>query len=154
MSCAISADLYRSAKRSSNFPASWSDDDIRRELARYEKFLILAQRHPGQPLAPTKNIDEMWHLHMTHPRAYRDDCMRLFGDILDHDGGFGADPAELTELQRTFARTAELWQQEFGEPYVKPNEDPRATNCWHDCQSRCWHACKSESPVMEIEEAA
>lgn len=141
----ISVDLFRAAKRSPGFPKEWTDEDIRRELGRYEKFLLLAQRYPGHPLAPTKNIDEIWHLHMTHPRAYYEDCQRLFGDILDHDGGFGADADELPELQSTFAKTAELWECEFGEPYVAKSEDPRMTNCWHDCQSRCWHACKKKA---------
>lgn len=154
MATIISADLFRSAKKSPSFPKDWTDDDIRRELARYEKFLLLAQRYPGQPLAPTKNIDEMWHLHMTHPRAYYEDCMRLFGDILDHDGGFGVDPAEQPELQATFNKTADLWEREFGEPYVSNAEDPRATNCWHDCQSRCWHACSSRKDAPELVEMA
>lgn len=145
MSSIISVDLFRSAKRSPTFPKEWTDEEIRRELGRYEKFLTLAQRYPGQPLAPTKNIDELWHLHMMHPRVYYEDCMRLFGDILDHDGGFGADANELPELQETFGKTAELWEKEFGEPYVSKKDDPRMTNCWHDCQGRCWHDCKSKN---------
>jgi hypothetical protein len=150
----ISADLFKAAKKSPSFPKDWDDAKIRRELGRYEKFLRLAQAHPGQPLAPTKDIDEMWHLHMTHPRAYYEDCQRLFGDILDHDGGFGADEAELPELQATFNRTAELWEREFGEKYVEREFDPNMTNCWHDCQSRCWHACKSKSKSAESEAIA
>ena len=143
MTSLISVDLFAAAKKSPSFPEDWSDDQIRHELSRYEKFLLLAQRHPGQPLAPTKNIDEMWHMHMMNPRAYYNDCQRLFGDILDHDGGFGSNADELPVLQRTFDKTAELWKKEFSEPYVSKSEDPRMTSCWHDCQSRCWHACKS-----------
>ncbi len=147
MSAIISVDLLASAQKSPSFPKDWSERQIRREIDRYEKFLLLAQRHPSQPLAPTKNIDEIWHMHMTHPRAYYEDCIRLFGDILDHDGGFGSLPDELPVLQQTFAMTAALWRQEFGEPYVQANEDPQVTNCWHDCQSRCWHACKSRAEI-------
>lgn len=149
----ISADLFAAAKKSPSFPKDWDDAKIRRELNRYGKFLALAQKYPGQPLAPTKDIDEMWHLHMTHPRAYSDDCMRLFGDILDHDGGFGAVAEELPQLQETFNRTAELWEREFGEKYVEREQDPNMTNCWHDCQSRCWHACskkKAEPALVTI----
>jgi len=144
----ISVDLFSAAKKSPSFPGDWCDELIRREVGRYEKFLRLAQRHPGQPLAPTKNIDEIWHLHMMNPRAYYNDCQRLFGDILDHDGGFGSTPDELPLLQHTFDKTAQLWEQEFGEPYVEKAEDPRMTNCWHDCQSR-WHACKSKAATIE-----
>ena len=150
MSVTISVDLFSAAKKSPSFPKDWTDDMIRRELTRYGKFLLLAQRHPGQPLAPTLQIDQLWHLHMTHPRAYHADCTRLFGDVLDHDGGFGADPAELPELQATFNRTAELWEREFGERYVEREFDPNMTNCWHDCSGRCWHACNSRKKAPEL----
>lgn len=152
MSRMLSVDLVRSAHRSPGFPKDWTDEDIRRELARYERFLLLAQRHPSQPLAPTRGIDEMWHLHMMHPRAYLKDCLRLFGDVLDHDGGFGSDPDELPQLQAVFGETARLWELEFGEPYVSQADDPRVTNCWHDCQGRCWHACKSEDENDDSDE--
>lgn len=150
MSVQISCDLFAAAKKSPSFPKDWDDSKIRRELARYGKFLLLAQRYPGTALAPTMPIDQMWHLHLTHPRAYYEDCMRLFGEILDHDGGFGHDPAELPELKATFNRTAELWEKEFGEKYVEHEADPNMTNCWHDCSGRCWHACKSRTEMHEL----
>ncbi len=140
-----SIDLLRAARRSETVPKTWDDDAIAREIDRYFRFLTLAKENPGRPLAPTRGIDTIWHVHMLSPRAYNDDCVRMFGDILDHDGGFGSDPSELPELQATFCKTAELWQQRFGEEYVAKSEDPRITNCWHDCQGRCWHACKGGS---------
>ncbi|MEJ6562742.1 MAG: hypothetical protein QNL85_03440 [Euryarchaeota archaeon] len=72
--------------------------------------------------------------------------MALMGTILDHDGGFGAKPEEIPELASTFNKTAKLWEDEYGEPYV---DDPEGqltdnlVNCWNDCQGRCWNACKS-----------
>lgn len=150
MSMLISADLFRAAKKSPSFPKDWDDAKIRRELARYGKFLALAHRYPGQSFAPTEDIDVMWHLHMMHPRSYYEDCKRLFGTILDHDGGFGADPSELPELKAVFNRTAALWEQEFGEKYIEHDRDPNMTNCWHDCQGRCWHACSSRKAETEL----
>ena len=138
----ISTDLIEASERSDTFPADWSTE--RRHVARqrYEMFLQLAGRHPGVPLAPTRDIDEMWHLHMLSPRAYYEDCMRELGRILDHDGGFGKMPGEMPALKETFNRTAWLWQEAYGEPYV-PDAGADAVKCWHDCQSRCWNACKS-----------
>ncbi|WP_437643950.1 hypothetical protein [Sorangium sp. So ce362] len=43
---------------------------------------------------------------MLHPKAYVADCMRLFGEILDHDGGFGGTCEEEPVLQAMFVRTA------------------------------------------------
>ena len=138
----ISINLLTAADRSDNFPQDWDDERRHEALERYRRFLLLAAKHPGVPLAPTRDIDEMWHLHMLAPRAYQRDCLRLLGHVLDHDGGFGKAPDEIPVLERTFARTVELWFEAYGEAYAL-DADGRPTKCWHDCQSRCWHACKS-----------
>lgn len=141
----ISVDLLEAARRSESFPSDWSDAKVRRALKRYEQFLLLAAKHPGLAVAPTHDIDEMWHLHMLSPRAYYRDCMALFGEVLDHDGGFGKEPSEVAPLKATFERTVQLWEAEFGEAYVEESERKVAgVNCWHDCQGRCWHACQSK----------
>lgn len=141
----ISIDLIEAARRSDSFPKDWSEEKVRHALDRYRKFLLLAAKHQGQPVAPTRDIDAMWHLHMLSPRAYYEDCMRLMGRILDHDGGFGKAESEIPTLAATFQRTAELWEQEYGERYLDDRTDAanQAVKCWHDCQSRCWHACQS-----------
>jgi hypothetical protein len=81
---------------------------------------------------------------MLAPVAYVRDCLRLFGKILDHDGGFGKDASELPALKDAFIRTAEMWEAEYGEPYREDGQyirDAEMTDCWHDCADRCWHAC-------------
>lgn len=92
------------------------------------------------PLAPTKRIDRMWHLHMLHPRAYVADCMKLYGEILDHDGGFGSTPEEEPVLREVFATTATLWQEKFGAPYVGT-----VVACKRNCVSRCQRRCSSRA---------
>lgn len=139
----VSVDLVRAAQRSEEYFKGADAAQIQTALERYTKFLQLAARHPDRRLAPTREIDHMWHLHMLHPRAYQNDCQRVFGSVLDHDGGFGTDPEELPALKQTFAETAALWEREFGEPYV-PEPGTGATSCWHNCQSRCWHACSKK----------
>lgn len=141
----ISVDLVEAARRSEHFPSDWSPEKVRRAVERYEKFLRLAAKHPGATIAPTRDIDEMWHLHMLSPRAYYNDCIRLMGRILDHDGGFGQDPGERPILGASFNQTATLWEQEYGESYVGELPPSETTvKCWHDCQGRCWHACSNK----------
>ena len=77
----ISIDLLDRAERSDSFPKDWSTSKRLEALRRYERFLLLAKKHPGVALAPTRDIDEMWHLHMLSPCAYFDDCEALFGDL-------------------------------------------------------------------------
>jgi hypothetical protein len=136
----ISVDLVASALRSEDL-GTIPREVLARDAADYERFLILAQRYPSEPLAPTRAIDRMWHLHMLHPRQYAADCDQLFGDLLDHDGGFGATPEEAPLLATAFAKTRALWKHEFGTEYIGDASDIVA--CTRNCVSRCQRRCSS-----------
>jgi len=118
----LSFDYLKGARLSRGVLAALSDDDVRALAERYRRFLALKARYPGQAIAPTEIIDEMWHLHMLHPRAYHRDCMQAFGFILDHNPGFGAEEDEVEALASTFARTAKRYEREFGESYSLPGQ--------------------------------
>lgn len=133
----LSIDLFSAALRNEELQTR-DPEALRQAVQDYARFLALVQAYPDEPLAPTRAIDDIWHLHMQHPRAYGADCHRLFGDLLDHDGGFGATPDEAPILEQTFRRTADLWLQAFGRPYVGD-----ATKCTRNCVSRCKRACKT-----------
>ena len=146
MAQVVTVDLRDRAKRSESFPENWTDGMLDDAIQRYEKFLLLAAKHPKESIAPTKDIDEIWHLHMLSPVAYHRDCITLMGKILDHDGGFGAVPEEMSQLEDTFMNTAKLWENEYGNSYVgNPDTqlDDDMKKCWHNCQNRCHNACKS-----------
>jgi hypothetical protein len=143
----ISVDLVAASYRSDTFPTDWSRERRVSGVERYQRWLTLKQLAPKLPLAPTAEIDLFWHLHMLSPVAYFKDCKRLFGFILDHDGGFGKEAEELPVLQNVFIDTARRYEQAFGEAYRDDGQAIEAamTNCWHDCDNRCWHACSNLS---------
>ena len=146
----LGADLIAASYRSDSFPQDWTEAQRRHSLGRYVKWLRLKQRHLTSALAPTRDIDLFWHLHMLAPVAYHHDCERLFGKLLDHDGGFGKGDGELPILKAVFERTAAWWEQEYREPYREDGKwmkDAVFTDCWHDCQDRCWHACDERAPA-------
>jgi hypothetical protein len=138
----ISVDLAIAAHRvEDGFFSDLSQNETLESAERYQKFLALIKKHPEAIIAPTRDIDEMWHLHMLHPVAYYHDCMASFGEIIDHDGGFGSEPEEAPVLAATFDYTAQLWQQEYGEPYV--SNDAGSVKCTRNCVSCCKRACKT-----------
>jgi hypothetical protein len=143
----VSTDLLAASYRSDTFPQDWTREQRETSLHRYEKWLRLKQLHPKSRLAPTLDIDLFWHLHMLSPVAYHRDCMRHFGRLLDHDGGFGKGPGELELLKEVFLRTERYWEEAYHEPYRLDGtlaRDAVLTDCWHDCQDRCWHACSDD----------
>ena len=141
----ISVDLFLAARRSEEIGPRYSDDELLLAIERYEKFFLLCQRFPDAPIAPCRDIDDIWHVHMLKPVAYYNDCIRLFGYILDHDGGFGATDEEAPELERVFGATATLWEREFGESYVQGTKGQGMTKCTRNCVSRCQRACKTKT---------
>jgi len=115
----FTSDLVDAAGRSDGPLASLSKTDREFAVERYRKFLALAKRHPESRLAPTSDIDQVWHIHMLMPRAYAADCQEYLGEILDHNGGFGRKASEVPEMREIFETTAKLWEKEFGEPYLR-----------------------------------
>jgi hypothetical protein len=115
----ITADLVGCAlKAKDGIFAKMPSTEVEKILDNYSKFIELAMLRPDRRLAPSEEIDAMWHLHMLHPISYYNDCIANFGEIMDHDGGFGADShEEMAELTVTFKQTSELWKQHFGEQY-------------------------------------
>lgn len=106
LSDAVSIDLVAASRRSDAFPP-WSDE---------------------KRAQVTRDIDEMWHLHMLHPRAYAADCQRLMGQVMDHHGaGDGADAAD---VQAAFERTGALWVEAYGSSYAAGGgEGAKCGNC-------------------------
>jgi hypothetical protein len=133
----LSIDVLASARVSNGVLAQCNEATVAEAERRYKKFLALLAKYPDLELAPSRDIDEVWHLHMLNPRAYVTDCNAIFGDILDHDGGFGKnDEAEFQVLTGIFHWTAELWEREYGEPYVT-HELHRMEKCIKACRKAC-----------------
>lgn len=142
----ISVNLQDKWARSEERDTNWTQSDLSNAIIRYRKFLYLAKKYPNMTLAPTKDIDAIWHLHMLSPVAYFKDCISFLGTIFDHDGGYGKTDNELASLKDVFTQTQTMWKNEFNEEYVL-HDKTSSTNCWHDCQGRCWHACSSKLNV-------
>lgn len=96
----------------------YDTDGIKKVIENYKKFLFLVKINPGIRIAPTKDIDEVWHMHILYPVMYHKDCMDIFGFILDHNPGYGTKPNELPKLKKTYYKTAEIWETMYGEPYA------------------------------------
>jgi hypothetical protein len=121
----ISVDLELAAKRQGGELSKLSDVEFKTARKRYEKFLALAKKSPGMRLAPTKDIDEMWHLHILSPKKYYSDCMSYFGEIFDHNGGFGKIDDEVEEWRGYCAETSVRSKEEYQEEYFAPTSYPQ-----------------------------
>ncbi len=83
-------------------------------LMDYRRYLFLNLKYPGFPVAPSYDIDEVWHQHILFTRRYGADCERIFGGMRHHIPHFGRQKRNPVEDVRILDNTRGLWQSEFG----------------------------------------
>ncbi len=96
----------------------WTKEQADLVEVRYRRFLQMAMLYPGMSLAPAHDIDLFWHEHILNTRAYISDCQTLFGHYLHHDAGFGAADDEIEAKLAYDSKTASIYFELFGEPYL------------------------------------
>jgi len=65
----------------------WNEETRLRILREYRVFLDDASRRrgsPDEPACPTREVDELWHMHMLNTETYFEDCRRWFGSYIHH----------------------------------------------------------------------
>ena len=80
----------------------------------YRRFLFLLRKYGGETLAPTLDMDLVWHEHILDTEPYFADTARIFGHYLHHEPGREPTGARTPKLNRSFRRTCELYWQEYG----------------------------------------
>ncbi len=89
-------------------------DRIDPAVADYRKFLYLNLKYQNFPVAPSYDIDEVWHQHVLFTRQYHPDCVSIFGQMLHHVPHFGRAERNEEEDTRILDNTRGLWVKEFG----------------------------------------
>jgi hypothetical protein len=62
----------------------WSLEKTDAVELEYRAFLQAIHDHPDQPIAPSKDCDLYWHMHLLDTRRYGADCMQIFGRFVHH----------------------------------------------------------------------
>ncbi|MEM9539046.1 MAG: glycine-rich domain-containing protein-like [Cyanobacteria bacterium P01_E01_bin.42] len=90
-------------------------EEATRGIEEYRKFLILQHFYRDRGIVPTREMDKVWHVHILDTVKYREDCQRLFGEMLDHFPYFGLRGTEDRQLlDDTFRESQLLFQEIFG----------------------------------------
>lgn len=85
---------------------------------RYKQFLLLKRQYPNEFLVPCYDIDLMWHTHQLNPIIYKNDTMRIVGQLFNHDDSVN-ERHEGSKLNTADKRTRELWKQVYNESFSK-----------------------------------
>ncbi|WP_416671930.1 glycine-rich domain-containing protein [Egbenema bharatensis] len=95
----------------------WTKTKTVKAISRYLRFLYLVHQYPSLQLAPTYEIDQVWHQHILDTQKYAADCQWLFGRLIHHFPYFGVrNSADRHALLQAHAVTQALHLKHFGEP--------------------------------------
>jgi len=113
----------------------WSLEHTKKVALEYRRFLLLCGLFADEPVVPSSQIDDFWHLHILDTKKYAEDCNVALGFFLHHFPYFGMRGAkDAQDLANAWKRTLGLYEQTFGEP---PAELWTASNRCPNCGRRC-----------------
>lgn len=120
----------------------WSPEYAAKAIAEYKRFLLLAVA-AGHPVTPSKNIDLVWHLHLSYTRSYWDRlCKQVLRQPLHHDPSTGG-AFEEQKFRDWYRSTLESYERIFGSPPPvaiwprKTSRRTKATNSVAGCGAAC-----------------
>lgn len=98
----------------------WSLEKANAVEFEYRRFLILMKQFPEEETAPLMDVDTFWHYHILDTLKYAADCEQVFGYFLHHFPyiGLRGEDDEAAH-QRVGERMKQLYEQTFGEDYVR-----------------------------------
>jgi hypothetical protein len=123
-------DLISKNLISSHTQHQWTAEKLQSAINLYKMFLCLHFLFPDIELAPTPEIDRLWHTHiLLNTAKYIHDCQQLYGYTLHHYSAVG-DKLEMIpqHQQLAFDVTKTLFAEIFGVDILQ--------NCgshWGDC---------------------
>jgi hypothetical protein len=120
----LSVDIKQTARemislleKASKFQTEWRQSNIIKQMiTRYYRFMQLKATCPKNILLiPTLDIEIIWQTHLLRPLMYRNDCMRLFHETIDHS--LLTNDIEQFLKEQAFIDTCKLYEERFGEQY-------------------------------------
>lgn len=105
----------------------WSLEKANAVEFEYRRFLILMKQFPQEETAPLMDVDTFWHYHILDTMKYAQDCQQVFGYFLHHFPylGLRGEDDEAAH-QRVGERMKQLYEQTFGEDYLRPGRGEAA----------------------------
>ena len=93
----------------------WTSERANKTEPQYKAFLFLVGATTQRMLVPTREIDEMWHMHILDTRQYMIDCARHFGEYVHHYPYLGLkDEADEVRAKALFDQTCDLISNTLG----------------------------------------
>ncbi|ROV97360.1 hypothetical protein VMCG_06896 [Cytospora schulzeri] len=121
--------------------SQYTNNILRNAIERYEKFFTLIAEHPGVGIAPTPDIDLVWHTHQLSPKSYAAySRQRTNGRFVNHNDNLDDETLEVSGNNGEA-----LFFARFGTPYriclcehcENRKDYEKCNNSGSDCNTAC-----------------
>ncbi len=110
-------ELISLLEKASPFQEQWQQSVVFKQIIqRYYRFMQLKSSNSSNILLiPTLDIEMIWQTHLLRPEIYKNDCLRLFGRVIDHS--LIINNINQSFKEEAFFDTCQLYQKRFEEIY-------------------------------------
>ena len=118
----LTHDIIAAASRQASFyyqvslPHYEDKNFLEHSILRYKQFLFIKTRVEQDFLVPCYDIDLIWHTHLLNPVAYKEDMVRIFGELFNHDDSVN-DRSKDSKLDKAGKETDENWSTFYNEGF-------------------------------------
>lgn len=91
----------------------WTHEFAVRAILEYKKFIFLIAVS-NQPLTPSDEVDQVWHLHLLYTHSYWEEMCGSLLNMQIHHGPTKGGQNESSKFTDWYLRTIELYQDYFG----------------------------------------
>lgn len=126
----------------------WSVERSNHAIEGYRKFLYMTQISEDA-VAPTKDIDVVWHEHILHTNKYAIDCQKMFGRFLHHF----PTPEKWKLMKEDVLNTGSCAGGSCEGKCSNDSCDSGTTNCGNSCNADCSKRSSNfnfDDPIMEL----
>jgi hypothetical protein len=111
----------------------WSPAKAEEVERLYRRWLFLCYIKPETRLAPTKEIDIFWHMHILDTAKYEVDCREMFGQTLHHYPYTGMrNEEDASQHRERFEEMKILYAENFGDVVRSESETALCSACYCD----------------------
>ncbi|REF26092.1 uncharacterized protein DUF1399 [Xenorhabdus cabanillasii] len=112
--------IKKITKKHPNIARVWTEEGARDAVEQYKKFMFIVYKYENGDayIAPSIEVDEIWHHHILDTKNYKKDCENIFGYFVHHFSYFPSSKNEedtFKSMNNHFMKTQELYFKEFGE---------------------------------------
>lgn len=90
----------------------WTLEYAIKTISEYKKFIFLITIH-NQPLTPSDQVDQVWHLHLIYTQSYWEDFCKITLQKNIHHGPTKGGENEKNKFTNWYEKTKELYRETF-----------------------------------------